>query len=305
MRFTIETLVQDEQVPIQIDEKTFEDTATAVQNLSIALGIEEKLDLLLENFAEYEREILRLASDYKLHLHHEWSGFRYDLQAINRRLVNFLTAARLYLDQVQHDVSSLHGGESLEHLKAKIRSEYDSSLAYRILELVRNHVQHRSLPIGKTSYSIDRESNSEQHNRLRCSFLAYLDVDQLLANPKGKRQVVEEFAQLSPQPDVTLLLGEYVEALCRVHEYVRQIIDPDILRWEAAIAAVRETAGAKWKSLIGLAVVARDEHRRAQRQYHIVEEVSTHRTQLRAKNHYFKGLGSRYVASEGALDTKS
>src|SRR5947209_11875761 len=102
LRFTIETLVQDEQMPVAIDEARFAQIATAVENLASVLGIEEKLDLLMSNFAEYEAEILNMALQHMLHLRSDWSSFRRDRLTLNRRIVNFFLAAPLILDHLLH-----------------------------------------------------------------------------------------------------------------------------------------------------------------------------------------------------------
>lgn len=302
LRFSIETLVMDGQMPVAIDEVRFAEIAAAVENLATVLGIEEKLDLLMSNFAEYEGEVLNMALQHMLHRQSDWSSFRNDRLTLNRRIVNFLSAARLYLDQLLHEISSLYTSDSpiFRELKVKISAEYDSNLAYRVMEVVRNHVQHQRLPIGKMTYPIDIE-RVEPATRFRFSVVAYLDVEQLLSNPKAKKAVISEFAALDPQPDLTTLMRAYLESLCRIHEETRKLIDSDIESWDQLIDRTREGVTAEFKDgLLGLAVVARDRRGRVRRQFYLLKEISSQRRQLRAKNRTFKNLGSRYVASERA-----
>ena len=63
-------------------------------------------------------------------------------------LVGWLLIWRLTLDQAAHDLSERFGRESVQlaSFRAATRAAYDSSQAYRIVEALRNIVQHREMP---------------------------------------------------------------------------------------------------------------------------------------------------------------
>ncbi|HUP63442.1 MAG TPA: hypothetical protein VNA69_23860 [Thermoanaerobaculia bacterium] len=134
---------------LEIDEAGFEQVRKAVEQLEAALGIEEKLDLVLANFAEYEGELLQLALTYMLDFQGEWASRRAKSQIVNRRIVNLLSAARLYLDHVRHELNAMFspGSRELADFELATNAQFDNVLAYRFCEQLRNHVQHQGLPI--------------------------------------------------------------------------------------------------------------------------------------------------------------
>ena len=68
-----------------------------------ALSIEEKYEILLSNFIEFEQTALTQVLSNAVRDLDTYDKFFENRVALNARLVNFLSAARLYLDQLpQH-----------------------------------------------------------------------------------------------------------------------------------------------------------------------------------------------------------
>jgi hypothetical protein len=114
-----------------------------------ACYIEEKFAYLMDNYFELENDALRETLE---NLNHATLPFEERVQVIhlfNRRIINLLTTCRLYLDHVEHHLNVFAGLKSeLNSIFTTSRRQfYDSSFAYRLLEALRNYVQHRGLPI--------------------------------------------------------------------------------------------------------------------------------------------------------------
>ncbi len=62
MKYMITTIVMGSPGIIEIDEAEYKRIKTAISNLFELLFFEEKLDLVTENFQEYEAELLLIAS---------------------------------------------------------------------------------------------------------------------------------------------------------------------------------------------------------------------------------------------------
>jgi hypothetical protein len=90
----------------------------------------KKFNLLLENYMEFEQELLNLTARQMVFTQSNWSSFNRDIQVINRRMANLLTACRLYVDQVSHDISLLYGScsDHLQKLKKEFSKQYDSKV---------------------------------------------------------------------------------------------------------------------------------------------------------------------------------
>jgi hypothetical protein len=83
----------------EISEEEFTRAKLAKRRTVLSLVIEDKFDLVLANYADFERELLGLALDRMIYADLSWFSMRSDRQALDRRVVNLLSAGRLYIDQ--------------------------------------------------------------------------------------------------------------------------------------------------------------------------------------------------------------
>ena len=139
----------------EISGEQFAHARLAKRNLFRVLSIEDKFDLVLANYTDFERELLDLALYQMVHFGVSWSSGHSDIYKVNRRLANLLSAARLYTDQIKHDAAALDSSETslAQLLSKKFSDQYDARLGYRVMEALRNYAQHRSLPVHQSELS--------------------------------------------------------------------------------------------------------------------------------------------------------
>jgi hypothetical protein len=109
MRYGITRLVLGNSTFIDIDEQRYRAVLQAKERLLQVIDLEEKFDLLLENLADLERDLLNLNLNQLLFKDQDWHGFRSDTRLLSRRLSNLLSSAKLYIDQTKHEISTLLG----------------------------------------------------------------------------------------------------------------------------------------------------------------------------------------------------
>jgi hypothetical protein len=102
MRYALRAL--GSSVLVDIDEAAYVEVKRAKDALVAMISVEQKFDLVVENYSDYERELLDLSLHQALRGDLDWAGSQDDIAAVSRRLANLLSAARLYLDQVNHDL---------------------------------------------------------------------------------------------------------------------------------------------------------------------------------------------------------
>ena len=148
----LSTRTHRKSFPIPPDE--FAAIRAAQNNSIVMLSIEEKFGALLQNYEEYERELLSFALRHSLFGTLEWSVGIDDLLTVNRRLANVLTMARVYVDHTKQHLNSIYGkpNDVAEKLTEAFTASYDRSLGYRVMEAVRNHMQHSGFPIRGITY---------------------------------------------------------------------------------------------------------------------------------------------------------
>ena len=150
-------------IEIPLDE--FHQIKTARSNLLMMLDIEEKFELLVENHAEYESTILGIVQRRMVRGDGTWATAMDDVLLINRRLANVLTAGRLYEDHAKHAISTLYGSDSdaCVRVRTALALQYDQALGFRVMEALRNYVQHQALPVAAIRYESERVGRDDRH----------------------------------------------------------------------------------------------------------------------------------------------
>ncbi len=212
----------------EIDEETYLSLKTAMGVLSNCLAMEKKYEILLSNFLELEQQILQVTSLQMIrgtpHLPHEFYHMvDVDIRLmLDLRLVNLLTSARLYLDQLSgHLRDCLPNRCNTDSIVSSFRAaEYDSKLEYRFMEALRNHVQHRGLAVH--DIVLARGWTELQGDRFIEYTLRFASLkSQLEMEGKFKQQVLDEIPE---RVDLKLASRSYIESLSNVHIGIRELI---------------------------------------------------------------------------------
>ena len=273
----------------------------AKRQLIVFLGIEEKFDLLLENYAEYERCLFDLAFHRLLYRDLDWISAQGDRQLVNRRLANLLSAARLYLDQVSHDLTKLYDPdvEIVTAVKDECKQQYDTKLGYRVMEALRNYAQHRSLPVHDLYYPARVEEPQTAESKWRYGVVPLLHTVRLDADGGFKQNILDELKKRPPKVSLTPMVREYVEGLGAVHDVFRSQTKTHVESADETIAMVEQRARNAFgeNPLLGLAVVAEDEENEGvwTEVDHIFSDLTQRRRILAGKNGLLKNLSRRYV----------
>ena len=225
--------------PIEISKADFESIREAKEGVVRAMLIEEKLELVLDNFVEYEGDFLQLALRSAVFEEYGWSDFRAAAQRVNRRLANLLTTCRLYLDQMPNALKD-------RALKAAFKSQKEKEkanrLGYATMEELRNYVQHRDLPVTGVSYP------SAWVPEDTCEWCwhiveALFDLDKLAAEILADRRTSDRFKndtlpRLRAQGNALnwkVLVREYISGIGAIHGDLRARLAPKVQEWDERI----------------------------------------------------------------------
>lgn len=233
---------------IEISKERFEEVKQSKETCLFALELEEKFALLLDNYFEFESELLHLAEKARIWATRDHSDAMLRRLALDRRLVNLLTACRLYLDQTDHGISSLFGNPSdkLESVKEFKTNLYDEHWGYRFMEALRNHVQHSGLPVHVIGHNRQRvEGDGDPYEQFTVSPRAR--VATLRENKSFKKTVLNEMEDMGDEIDLRGPARQYVECFCKLHEFLRGTIagklGSDRSTFETAIAEFATIGG--------------------------------------------------------------
>ncbi len=225
---------------IEIDEQEYKDIKNPKVNLLELFYIEEDFDLVLENYIEYEIELLSIASRTMIFPNDDYYSISRDRKTISRRIMNLLSTCRAYLDQSSHHLSNIYGKNSEESkvFKEETHIQYDTKLGFEVMEQIRNHTQHKGFPFQSLYFSgewIDSDDRSK--SRLRFMVIPKITYSTMAKDKIFKaetlRKIIPSFT--SDGLDIRPLIREYVEGIGNVQDKLREIVKIDLYEWEKII----------------------------------------------------------------------
>lgn len=203
------------------------DTINQSQSILVsARALEEKYDILISNYASLENYILCTTTEFMLHKGLNYSNF-FDLRhRFNIQMVNLLTSARLYIDQVNRDVkNSVPNQKDIDKKIDVLKSqEYDSNHDYQFMEALRNYVQHCGLAVHLTNYNLSKKKNkTEDSFEYILSFYAIKSF--LKKDNRFKSSVLDGY---NDNIDLKASVRGYIESLSKIHASVREMIKQSV-----------------------------------------------------------------------------
>jgi len=190
------------------------------------LGAEENLNLVLENYIEYENELFSNALHSLVQQLQSWSEFNEKIYDANRRVVNLLSGCRSYIDQTRHFLSAHFGSDSEVSIKFEewTKTQYEERLGYRVMEALRNSAQHRGLAVHSLSYANWRDDEGKR-TILRNSLSPFIHPDILAEDKKFKKSILGELMEMGKKINLRPLINSYVAGIVNLHLNVRESIN--------------------------------------------------------------------------------
>ena len=281
---------------ISMDKHEFDSIRRAKVALSEGLSIEENYEILISNYLEFEKEILDNALNLMIRCPFDYDDFFQIRIGFNRKLINLLTAARLYVDQLYLRVRSIVSDKAniKETIKKLFSDEYDKTLEYRFMESLRNCVQHRGMPVHWTQLRGFSNYSAEVEKRIFSVEVAS-QKEYLEKNGEFKKSVLDE---IPDKVDLKAFTRIYIECISRVHDAARKFIEQPLKESRSKIEAAITTYQKVYpKKFVGLhALCLKDEN--------IVESVpllldwDDIRLKLIKRNSVLINLRNRHVSGE-------
>jgi len=222
MNYQLRKAVLFSSKSIELSKEEYDALATARAVLTNAFAIEEKYEIVISNYLDLEKSILYVAAQNMVRQTIDYSDF-YDIRSsLNIRVVNLLTATKLYIDQIsQHLKHCTEEAQTAEvTIKRRCSEEYDAKYEYRFMEAFRNHVQHRGLAVHSAGPSWKWSSRDESGQLVVSTNLKvirrYLEED-----AKFKKSVLSETPD---EVDLLAAIRAYIESISAIHETARGMI---------------------------------------------------------------------------------
>ena len=277
--------------PLEIEEYEYSLLERSRPVLNAAFSFEENYDLLVGNYLELENSTLALTTESIVRQRLEYQDM-FELRAeLNRRMVNFLSSARLFVDQLPQRIEECGGNK--EEIKSKLKIEYDASFEYRFMEALRNHVQHSGSSVHSLSISSEWQPPREKIRNV-FTFQAFTEKRFLILDKTFKRPTLDE----CPDKVETLIATRrYLESLSAVHDFARQHIERPVAEARKAFSeAIEKYVKFSNESAIGLTAYASGA-RDSSKDVAIFLDWDEVRIKLSKRNRNLKNLSKNVVSS--------
>jgi hypothetical protein len=284
---------------LPLSRHQFDEAKRVVLRLVQALDIEEKLNIVLENYEELEREVLSMTLHDMIFDPKESQDARAEIFQGTRRLLNLMSAGYMYLEQVGPDLKRLYGNRAhLTNMNQRITDEARDNRGFRVMQPLRNVLQHNALIIREVTHRSDWQRDGEDARRISSSRLL---IDQSRAvegvgrGPKG----MHALQSLGAREDLMPLVREYVTGIRRVHDAARGILAQDLPQWDQAIHDLeqRYVTESGDESRIGIAIVRRDQDGTNVEVISISKDIVRHRKRLERKSRSSRPYARYMVAN--------
>ncbi len=299
--FCIHSPANDVVDNIVISEQDYINFKEAKDNLIHMLYIEEKYNFIIENFLEFEKDIISITFEKMVStlLANDWILSTKEIHLLNRRLINLLTTSRLYIDQLEHDLKKmcLSDPNVVSYSKMLKTREYNENIGYRVIEALRNYVQHRGLPIHSMKCKRNKQESFTESS-LKYIISPLIRVEDLEKDDKFKKSVIKDLKQFGENVDLKLIIREYIQSISNIHCSIRQLLSCYISEWDSIV----ENAYLKYKEkysevdMIGVAEI--DKFGFRHNNVYLLKDTINKRKLLIQKNSDLSSLVKMYVSSE-------
>lgn len=253
MKYLLKRYGLDQNDPIELNEDIFEAINNSVSTLTAYFSIEESFDILLENYLHFEKHLLCVSVN-NITNSNEFENNGELRREINRNIINLLSTCRRYLD-LTSKILSLISPEVRDLFEKERSKEYDNNFSYRILEALRNHTQHAGFPIHYFSVIRHKEIQIDGSNLFSISTIPFIEREKLsIENKDFKKSVLSEMTE--DKYDIRKLSREYISALSRIQNKVRENIKNKISECDGIIHAAEEEYSSKFGNFFPAVLLA-------------------------------------------------
>jgi len=284
-----------------ISEEKFQELKTAHVTLFQGLQIEEKYDLLIENYIEFEESQIKLALQHAIRTDFDyWQAYQ-NRSILNRRLSNLLSSTYLYLKSYEQHLKKIYSAEgksseAIESVKNLVVEYEKTNNDFKIMNLLRHHSQHCGLPVHFVSWNskVIEDSESTPMLEFTLDYSTYSDEVR-----KGRRDNANALKEAGDNVDLKPAVRKYIECIGTIHKKIQDYIAPIIAKAREAISSEIELYKQKVDpDTVGLTAFAVTEDGKRKTQFTLMLDWDNVRITLQDRNRILKKLSSLYITSK-------
>jgi len=213
---------------LEITEENYYEIKISLNALSAARSIEEKYDVLIENYIQLEQDISAICARSMIRRVRGYSDIADIIRKLNVRVSTLLSAAKMYTDHLYFDITAISKVEktSEKFVKKLIKKRRDEDRYFRLVEGIRNYSQHCSMPVSSITLGGQwHEAGDKAKGTCGYTMKIYTSKNDLSGIRELRKNTLGEFDE---QIDLKFALGRYFSALGDIHIQTREHIEQSI-----------------------------------------------------------------------------
>lgn len=283
---------------LDIDEETYLELAKSMEVLHIAYEFEQRFELVLQSYKEWELEIAKTAVDVMLNQHSNHSDFHFIFMRCALKIGAFLSFVRFYVEKLESLLRKLETQGVGTNIKDMFSEAYDSSFNYRFMEAIRNYAQHKRPPVHRITLPSKwnkYDKGHEDDDTMESSVSVLVEKSRLEEDGKFKKTVLNEMEE---NVDLVSSTRAYLELVGNITEDIRKQIKPLVDRSRQLVENIRDQYAildeSVYKDTLNAGILSGGRY---------TDEVSLQlqtddtRILLRDKNTSFQNLSKRHIST--------
>ncbi len=235
---------------IDVEEDDYKQLKEIHEKLIDVLLIEEALEIVLANYFELEKTLLDISLKASIFntIFDQENSFN-ELNTIDRKIFNLVASCTMYIHHTAKSFSKIYGNTSNEYIKLEgitegkgknkkriqngiKNNEYDSNFAYRVMEQIRNHIQHYGLLDNVISKGQEKKDYPYLENRIDVK----TKIEPFDSDKTFKKCVLEKLKKIEGVSfDIVKYIKEYLVSIGIIHLEIRKILEKDVNKWDESI----------------------------------------------------------------------
>jgi len=289
-------ILTDNDCNIEIRENDYTNALIAKNNLLNILEIEEKYNMILENYKEIEQEIFESTLDLVLHRTNLWRTLRIKTRNLDRKLNNLLSIIKLYLDHIPNDLKQVYGRELEIEVKRLIIEEGKNKFACHFMYELRNYIQHNGLSIDDLRFGSEKKEIRKKERNIKEIYLS-INKDKILeyASDDLKQKIIDEIS--GDRIELKPLIRENIESLSLINNFIRNKTKEKIKNWDMNLKKIKDKYFDKTHKNINYNVLLKVKNGEYIDEKNIFYDFIEYRKNLTKRNKELKNLKNNLTGS--------
>lgn len=247
---------------LDINEEELEAIKYANSIVSNILSVEQKYEIMILNYEEFEKTLLLMSLKETLR-NTDYDNSDEFLMIICKSVANIILSIKIYVEQLKnrHLKKMIITSDLSSSIQSLLKSEITTSTEYRFIHKMRDYILHYDLPLN--SVVVDSEfanSKTTRERRLGKVVIPYLHQEILLKDKKLKKEVLTSLSDSKGKIDLRIPIRKIISRISSFHIRLRVITDDALKRSESIITNTLNKYNAHYKTEISFGKAIRESH---------------------------------------------